>query len=264
MGDPGVTFFADNFLGGTLFFTDDQVGKYIRALCAQKIEGHLTFDQLNTFAKDDQKVIAKFKVDENGLYYNVRMDNEIKKRNKFSNSQSKKANKRWENDTGAVPGDMPGHSRGNAHLKAYALDDTEIDIDIKTRKKTSNKSRKCASSTLHCERNKKWVPAERHGTYVVLTQGEYQRMIDDWGKKYADSAINEYDMRFPNSKAIKNHTDHNRAIRDYVNRGYLCQGKVPKIREKNDQIKRVPKEECADIDEVEKLVRDTTAKIKSV
>ena len=262
MGDPGVTFFADNFFGGTMFFTDEQVGKYIRALCAQKMNGHLTFEQLNTFAKNDEAVLNKFKVDENGLYYNVRMDKEINKRNKFSTFQSERAKKRWEKDAGAVP----GHSRGNAGMKAYALDDTdtETDIDIKTRKKTSNKPRKCTLYSLHCQRNGKWVPAEKHGTYVVLTGDEYKRMIDDWGEKFAKAAIAEYDLRFPNSKAIKNHTDHNRGIRDYVNRGYICQGKTPKSREKNDQIKRVPKGEQADPDEVARIMRDTTAKIKSV
>lgn len=145
MGDPGFTFFADNFMGGTMLFTFEQRGRYISALCAQKLNGHLTFDQLNTFANNDPMIIKKFKQDENGLYYNVRLQKEVDKRSKFSDSQSDKANKRWGKDntpasTGAVPGDMPenipGHMPGQCPPEGNARAiETETDIGFETEKK---------------------------------------------------------------------------------------------------------------------------------
>ena len=76
-------------------------------------------------------------------------------------------------------------------------------------------------------------------------------MIDDWGKNFADAAIAEYDMRFPNSKEIKNHTDHNRGIRDYVNRGYICQGKTKK--QKSNLPPKPNKKDCMKPHEIREL-----------
>jgi hypothetical protein len=61
----------------------------------------------------------------------------------------------------------------------------------------------------------------------MLTTDEYQRMVAEWGKRFTDEAIGQYDRKFPNSDAIRKHTDHNLGIRDYVGRGFICQGKTP-------------------------------------
>jgi len=58
--------------------------------------------------------------------------------------------------------------------------------------------------------------------YVKLAEGEYERMVRDWGKRFTDEAIKQYDLKYPNSGAIQKHTDHNRGIRDYVSRGFIC------------------------------------------
>jgi len=92
-----------------------------------------------------------------------------------------------------------------------------------------------STGSFFCKRNGKKVPADKHGSYVLLTHGEYQQMVCEWGKRFADAAVAEYDQRYPNSKAIRGHTDHNRAIRDYVNRGYLCQGMTPRPAPTNPQ-----------------------------
>ncbi len=94
-----------------------------------------------------------------------------------------------------------------------------------------------------CKRNEKKVPAEKHGDYVLLTHDEYLRMVEDFGEKFAKCAIAEYDQRYPNSKAVRGHTDHNRGIRDYVSRGFICQGKTPQTVKKEPPKKVVPPEE---------------------
>lgn len=221
MSDPGFTLYSDNFLAGTMFFTDEQVGKYMRAMCAQHVKGHLTFDQLNVFAKNDSEVIAKFVIDENGLYYNVRLDKEIKKRASFSESQKSKANKRWSESTPALPGDVPGHCRGNAIIKSKSK------IKINNIKTPEKKEGVQGEKGTTCRREGKTVPAQLHRSYVKLAPGEYERMIADWGKEFADAAIADYDENFPNSPAKKKHTDHNRAIRYYVRKKYICADKTP-------------------------------------
>jgi hypothetical protein len=84
---------------------------------------------------------------------------------------------------------------------------------------------------------------KKYQTYVMLLEEEYNRMIAEWGKVFADRAIYEYDLKFPNSKTIRAHKDHNRAIRDYVNRGYICQGKIPQPEKKKEKTAELSPEE---------------------
>lgn len=90
-----ILFNAEKFLAGTMFFTNEQVGKYMRALCAQQLHGHLEAGDLEDIIDGDKKVLKKFKQDQQGLYYNERMDKEVKRSATYSESQSTKARKRW-------------------------------------------------------------------------------------------------------------------------------------------------------------------------
>lgn len=89
--DPAVLFYYQDFLVGTAFLTNEQVGAYQRILC------HL-FDK-GTLAETDMKKICitsecwnaikdKFVQDENGELYNVRSREEKLKRVKFSESRA--------------------------------------------------------------------------------------------------------------------------------------------------------------------------------
>lgn len=87
--DPAFLFYSDNFQTGTQFFTDEQCGKYIRLLCAQHLHGHLTEKQMMFICKTyDEEVFQKFVKDDNGLFYNERLEEEILKRKNYSKSRS--------------------------------------------------------------------------------------------------------------------------------------------------------------------------------
>lgn len=87
--DPAFNFYSDNFLSGTMFFTDEQTGKYIRLLCAQHQSGHLSEKQMNIICKSyDIDIFNKFIKDDEGLYFNERLEIEINKRKKYSESRS--------------------------------------------------------------------------------------------------------------------------------------------------------------------------------
>ena len=90
MKNPAVLFYTSDFLTGTMFMTDDQVGKYIRLLCAQHVKGHLKeTDMFNICKTYDEDVFLKFKVDSDGLYYNERMDDEVSKRQNYCEGRRK-------------------------------------------------------------------------------------------------------------------------------------------------------------------------------
>lgn len=93
--DPAFLFYTGDFTTGTQFFTDEQVGKYVRLLMAQHQLGHLEEKHMIQICKShDKDVFAKFIKDENGLYYNERLENEIVKRKSYSLSRSNNRKKK--------------------------------------------------------------------------------------------------------------------------------------------------------------------------
>lgn len=87
--DPAFLFYTGDFTTGTQFFSDEQVGVYIRLLMAQHQHGHLSEKQVNIICRThDKEVLSKFTKDEQGLYFNERLDIEISKRKTYSESRS--------------------------------------------------------------------------------------------------------------------------------------------------------------------------------
>jgi hypothetical protein len=87
--DPALLFYTSDFYIGTMGMTDEQVGRYIRLLCLHHQIGRLSeFVMRNTMAGElDPGVIAKFKVDDDGNYYNERLELEADKRKNFTESR---------------------------------------------------------------------------------------------------------------------------------------------------------------------------------
>lgn len=87
--DPAFLFYSNDFMSGTQFFTDEQVGKYIRLLIAQHQHGRLNKKQVDFICKMDDDIMSKMTIDSQGLYYNERLETEINKRKAYSESRRK-------------------------------------------------------------------------------------------------------------------------------------------------------------------------------
>lgn len=88
--DPAFLFYPGDFNTGTQFFTDEQVGKYMRLLMAQHQHGHLREDHVIFICKTyDKDVMSKFVKDDKGLWYNERLEIEVNKRKSYVESRSK-------------------------------------------------------------------------------------------------------------------------------------------------------------------------------
>lgn len=73
---------------GTAFFTMAERGQYICLLCYQHQLGHLSeADILTVTTTINPKIMAKFKQDSEGKYYNERLDNETNRRKSFTESR---------------------------------------------------------------------------------------------------------------------------------------------------------------------------------
>ncbi len=86
--DPAFLFYTNDFSTGTQFLSDEQLGKYLRLLMAQHQHGHLSDIQVNKICKSyDNDVMEKFIKDEDGKWFNPRLELEIDKRRKYSESR---------------------------------------------------------------------------------------------------------------------------------------------------------------------------------
>lgn len=97
MKDPAFLFYSNDFLSGTMLMTDEEIGQYIKLLCLQHQKGHLKEkDMLNICNTYNEEIFSKFKKDEEGNYYNERLEEEITRRKKYSESRR---NNRKKKDT---------------------------------------------------------------------------------------------------------------------------------------------------------------------
>ncbi len=89
--DPAFLFYSADFIVGTYEMTDEQVGRYIRLMCLQHQKGHLSESVVLSVmgGEIDREVIGKLKRDDDGLYYNERLEEETNKRKKYSESRAK-------------------------------------------------------------------------------------------------------------------------------------------------------------------------------
>lgn len=96
--DPAFLFYSSDFLTGTMFMSDEQVGKYIRILCAQHQKGHLSEEDMMKICKTyDKHIFSKFQRDSDGFYYNARLEEEDFKRKQYCESRSKNRKTKPEN-----------------------------------------------------------------------------------------------------------------------------------------------------------------------
>ena len=131
--DPAVLFYTSDFLTGCALMSMAQRGKYITLLCLQHQQGHLSEeDMLDVCGAHDPKIWKKFKQDEDGLFYNERMDQESNKRKKFVESRQNNLKKNKTPDNHMEP-HMESHmeERMDNHMEPHMENENEnIDKSI--------------------------------------------------------------------------------------------------------------------------------------
>ena len=93
--DPAFLFYSSDFLTGTALMTDEQIGKYIKLLCYQHQMGHLSErDMLKICKTYDEDIFSKFEKDQDGLFFNARLHQEVEKRKAYSESRRQNRTKK--------------------------------------------------------------------------------------------------------------------------------------------------------------------------
>ena len=158
--DPAFLFYSDNFQSGTQLLTDEQCGKYIRLLCAQHLHGHLSERQVLIICKSyDEDIMSKFKKDEDGKYYNERLEFEINRRKKYSESRAtnRKSNVKDKKHMNNIS------KTYDKHMET----ETEIENIIINNKEKVSKFKKPSLDEVrqYCAERNKGVDAERFFNY---------------------------------------------------------------------------------------------------
>lgn len=88
MKDPAFLFYSSDFLSGISDLTMEERGQYITMLCLQHQKGNLSEKTIRlNVGSVSVDVIAKFKKDSEGNFFNERLLFEIEKRNLFTESR---------------------------------------------------------------------------------------------------------------------------------------------------------------------------------
>lgn len=94
--DPAFLFYSQDFLTGVSDLTMEERGQYITLLCLQHQKGHLSKKIIDISVPGvSPDVLSKFIVDNSGLFFNKRLDEEKEKRRKHSEKQRDRAKKGW-------------------------------------------------------------------------------------------------------------------------------------------------------------------------
>lgn len=119
--DPAFLFYSQDFLTGVSDLTMEERGQYITLLAIQHQKGRLSRKAValavgNTTAD----VMAKFEEDENGLFFNKRLEDEAFKRKEYSDKQRQRA--------------LDGWKKRKAEADAAALPLEDVNEDVVTNK----------------------------------------------------------------------------------------------------------------------------------
>lgn len=134
--DPAFLFYPSDFLTGTMFFTDEDIGIYIKLLCAQHQQnGSINKKVFDSMVKEDSLIREKFIEDSEG-YYNQRMLDEMIKRKKKSDNLSANALKRWSNEklkkckSNAIASNLNMPTKDEDENKDEDIINNKIDFEI--------------------------------------------------------------------------------------------------------------------------------------
>lgn len=184
--DPAILFYTADFLTGTQFFSDEQVGKYIRLLCAQHLHGRLPLKHMLHICKtQDEDIFEKFSQDEAGNYYNVKLEEVIDKRKAYSASRA--------------------NNRAGATKK--------FDSEVVTGKKSLTKNKKniydiCETHVEHMENENINENINKNRTESIEERAknfeeDARVYVDEYGERLVNKFVNYWTERSPRGVKMK-------------------------------------------------------------
>ena len=112
--DPAFLFYPNDYIGGTMGMTFEEKGAYIELLMLQFNRGHMTTHMIGQCVGQIwDKIKSKFIQDENGLWYNERLDLEKKRRSQYTKSRNNNREGKNQHTKSKEVGHMTTHMTGH-------------------------------------------------------------------------------------------------------------------------------------------------------
>lgn len=182
MKDPAFLFYTSDFLTGTMLMSDEQVGKYIRLLCLQHQKGRLAEKDMMFICKSyDIDIFEKFVIDQDGKYFNERLESEVSKRVAYSESRKSNRLNKSANHMSNICKSYD--SRMSTHMENV---NENINIDVITTKEKGSRGKPFCKPTLeevtsYCtERNNSIDPQAWIDYYTSNGWKVGQNKMSDW------------------------------------------------------------------------------------
>lgn len=185
--DPAFLFYPNDYIGGTMGMTFEEKGAYIELLMLQFNRGHMTIHMIgHAIGQLWDNIQDKFKVDENGLYYNARLDLEISNRKNYVQSRhnNRSGVNQYTKKEVTESGHMTNHTTGRMEDVNENEDVNVINV-MEVNKPTPKPPRKPK------EKSPPFVTSQ----HLSMTEEEYNKLVTAYGKEETDRKI-EYSRNY--------------------------------------------------------------------
>ena len=197
--DPAVLFYTSDFLSGCALMDMRERGQYITLLCLQRERGHMTMQEITrAVKKPSDEVMSKFQQDEEGKYYNHRMEQEIEKRDAHCQRQRENIAKRW-NKGNAASGIDAGNTDGNTMVLPLGNGNKKEDISVSKKK---GKNKEFMPPTLEEVKEyavKRGIPDLAQKFFEYFTAGNWVdskgQKVKNWKQKFLTWESSERERR---------------------------------------------------------------------
>nr|DAI88296.1 MAG TPA: Protein of unknown function (DUF1376) [Caudoviricetes sp.] len=192
MKDPAFLFYSNDFLSGTMLMSNEEVGIYIKLLCLQHQQGHLKEEDMLSIGAT-KKIFSKFIKDDEGNYYNERLEYEANKRKAYSESRknNRKKKETYEKDMFNICNSYEEHME-NENINKN---------NIKNNSKKDSKGKK-EEEKIH------------FADFITMTNAEHEKLVSTYGTEFTDQCIEILD-NYKGSKGKEYKSDY-RAILSWV------------------------------------------------
>lgn len=210
MKNPAVLFYTGDFMTGTLFLNNEEVGAYIRLLCMQHQKGHLSEEEILQICKKNEifsSIILHFKKDKKGLYFNKRMELEIEKRQKYSESRAKNRSK--------IKKDMKNIC--NSYEKHMENENEDENINNKYIYNLYSKVINNNISSIEFEKLNNYIEIFKDDLRIIEYAIEYCKMYKAYSINYLCKILNNWEKSgYKSLEEIKNQEKTKRIERENV------------------------------------------------
>jgi uncharacterized protein YdaU (DUF1376 family) len=197
--NPAFQFYANDFYTGTLDFTAEEVGGYIRLLCMEWDKGGLPNNMqiLKRYSgcqgKTLRNILTKFSLEKDGFFYNNILEEVREKKKEFSNKQKANAESRWgKRDANALPKDIPNEYQ--LLSQTDALHSSSSNINLSKDKINKPKPPKVGKSETLFSNEKHnlqiWLEKENLTNVLKMKQQltfeECEKLVTEYGKSTSD------------------------------------------------------------------------------